>query len=121
MIDVEGPLSYSSPALSLLLNVHISARALSYINFIRFGYFARLSQCWGRGYFTRSDDFYLPSLRLDERGGGGQRPVAGGEGGGVAPPPTPFYREASRQIFEDDVNRFFLHLGHFFMPSPDCL
>ncbi len=39
------------------------------------GYIARLSQ-WGGGqgeYFTRSNDFYLPSLRLG--GGGRQHPV----------------------------------------------
>jgi hypothetical protein len=35
---------------------------------IWFVYIARLSQCGWRGYFTRSIDFYLPSLRL---GGGG--------------------------------------------------
>ncbi len=31
-----------------------------------FGYIARLSHWGGVGYFTRSNDFYLPSLRLEE-------------------------------------------------------
>ncbi len=31
-----------------------------------FGYIARLSHSGGVGYFTRSNDFYLPSLRLEE-------------------------------------------------------
>ena len=37
-------------------------------------YIARLSRWGGGGYFTRSNDFYLPSLRLEE-GEGGQHPV----------------------------------------------
>ncbi len=43
------------------------------------------------GYFTRSNDFYLPSLRLQE-GGGGQHPVANETAAKKvgAPLPTPF-------------------------------
>ncbi len=52
---------------------------------IWFGYIARLSHCGWRGYFTRSSDFYLPSLRLGR--GGGQHPVglvdSGHRGGGA--------------------------------------
>jgi hypothetical protein len=47
--------------------VHIRARALLDINLIRFGYISRLSQWGGGGYYTLSNYFYLPSLRL---GGG---------------------------------------------------
>jgi hypothetical protein len=55
--------------------VHIGARALlDPINLIWFCYIVRLSQWGGVGYFTRSNDYYLPSLRLQE-GGGGQHPV----------------------------------------------
>jgi hypothetical protein len=61
MIDTEGPLSFKG-------GVHICARALLDINLIWFGYIACLSQKGGRGHFTRSSDFYMPSLRL-ERGG----------------------------------------------------
>jgi hypothetical protein len=43
MNDIEGPLSLSSSALSLVGEVHIGARTLL-INVIWFGYFARLSQ-----------------------------------------------------------------------------
>ncbi len=39
------------------------------------GYIARLSQ-WGRGgVISRSKDFYLPSLQIEE-GGGGRHPVS---------------------------------------------
>jgi hypothetical protein len=51
---------------SLTEGVHIAARVLLDIDFICFGYIARLSQwqCMGsRGYFTRSNDYHLPSLR----------------------------------------------------------
>jgi hypothetical protein len=51
----------------------MGARALLDINLIWFGYIARQSQWGGGGYFSRSNDFYLPSLRLE--GGGGQHPV----------------------------------------------
>jgi hypothetical protein len=64
MIDIEGPLSYSAP--TLIGGVHIGARALLDINLMWFGFIARLSQWEGRGYFTRSNDFYLSSLRLEE-------------------------------------------------------
>ncbi len=37
MIDIEGPLSYCSSALSLIAGVHIGARALIDINLIWFG------------------------------------------------------------------------------------
>jgi hypothetical protein len=53
----------------------ITSRARLDINLIWFGYIARLSQWEGGGYFTRSNDFYLPLLRLEE-GGGDQHPVA---------------------------------------------
>jgi hypothetical protein len=43
------------------------------LTLIWFGYLARLSQCRGGGYFTRPNDYYLPSLRLE--GGDGQHPV----------------------------------------------
>jgi hypothetical protein len=36
-----------------------------------FGYIARQFRSGGGGYFTRSNDFYLPSLRSE----GGQHPV----------------------------------------------
>jgi hypothetical protein len=49
--------------------VHIGTRAL--LRYIRFGYIARLSQWGGGGYFTCSHDFYLPSGRIEEKGGGG--------------------------------------------------
>jgi hypothetical protein len=49
---------------------HRRKRTLLDINLIWFGYITRLSQ-WGRGgYFTCSNDFYLPSLRLEDVGGG---------------------------------------------------
>jgi hypothetical protein len=72
MIDLEGPLSWS--ALSLIGEVHIGARAL--LDIRKFDmvwlYSSRISQ-WGEGgYFNRSDDFYLPSLRLE--GGWGSAP-----------------------------------------------
>jgi hypothetical protein len=66
MIDIEGPLGYCSSALLAYRGSHIGERALLDINLIWFGYFARLSQ-WGRGgYFNCSNDFYLPSLRLEK-------------------------------------------------------
>jgi hypothetical protein len=69
-----------SSELSLIGRVHIGAGALIYINFIRFGYIAHLSQCGRReifGYFTRSN-YYLPSPRLEEEGGGvAQHPSCG--------------------------------------------
>jgi hypothetical protein len=52
-----------SSALSLTGRVHIGARALLDMNLIWFGFIARLSQ------WIVSNDFYLPSLRLE--GGGG--------------------------------------------------
>jgi hypothetical protein len=67
MIDLESPLS--SSALSLVGEVHIGARALlDNINLIWFGNIALLSQWGGGGYFIRSNDFYLPSLRSEEGG-----------------------------------------------------
>jgi hypothetical protein len=40
------------------------------IKFIWFGYITRLRITLGRrGYFTRSNDFYLPSLPLEKGGG----------------------------------------------------
>ncbi len=51
---------------------NIGAKALLYINLTRFGFIARLSQWGGRGHFTRSNDFYLRSLRGG--GGGGNHP-----------------------------------------------
>ncbi len=64
-----------SSALSLMGGVHIGAGALLDIILIWFGYTACLSR-WGvRGYFTRSNDFYLPSLHLKKERGG-QHPVA---------------------------------------------
>ncbi len=39
---------------------------------IWFGYIARLSPRGGGGYFTCSNNFYLPSRRLEEKGGGGR-------------------------------------------------
>jgi hypothetical protein len=54
--------------------VHIT-KALLDINLIWFGDIARLSQWEGGGYFTRSSDLYLPSLRLG--GGGGESAPCG--------------------------------------------
>jgi hypothetical protein len=51
---------------------YISARAMLYINLIWFGHIARRGE-EGGGYFTRSNDFYLRSLRLEE---GGSAPCA---------------------------------------------
>jgi hypothetical protein len=65
MIDLEGPLSYTSSALSLKGEVHLNVGALLDINLIWFGKI---------GEFSRSNYFYLPSVRL-WRGGGGQHPV----------------------------------------------
>jgi hypothetical protein len=59
-----------SSALSLIGGAHIGARALLFIKLIRFGYITRLSQWGGGGYFTRSNDFYLPPRCLEEEGGG---------------------------------------------------
>jgi hypothetical protein len=47
----------------------MGAKALLDILLIRFDYIARLSQWGGVGYFTRSNDFYLPSRRLEDMGG----------------------------------------------------
>jgi hypothetical protein len=58
-----------SSALLFIEGVHIGARALLGINLKWFGYIARL--WWGGEYFTRSNDFYLPSLCLEGDGGGG--------------------------------------------------
>jgi hypothetical protein len=33
-------------------------------------------------------------------------------GDAILCPPLPFFQQASRQIFKDDVNGFFLHLGY---------
>ncbi len=63
---LEGPLS---SALSFIGGVHIGARALLDINLIWFGYIACLSKWGGGRYFTRSNDYYLPSLHLEEGGG----------------------------------------------------
>ncbi len=51
--------------------VHIGARALLVIYLIWFGYFARPPVGRRRGYFTRSNFFYLPSRCLRERLGKG--------------------------------------------------
>ncbi len=50
----------------LIWGVHIGARALLDINLIWFGYITCLSQGEEGCYFTRSNDFYLPSLCLEE-------------------------------------------------------
>jgi hypothetical protein len=53
--------------------VHIVVIALLlYMILIWFGCIARLSQRGGEGYFTCSNNFYLPSQRLE--GGGGSAP-----------------------------------------------
>ncbi len=49
--------------------VHIGARALIVLNLIWFGCIDRLSYLGGGGLFPRSNDFYLPSLSVEERGG----------------------------------------------------
>jgi hypothetical protein len=54
--------------------VHICARALLDIKWIWFGYIARYPSGGGGVYFTRTNNFYLSSLRLEE-GVGGQHPV----------------------------------------------
>ncbi len=70
MISIEGPLSYFgiSPIGGVYIGEGGAAKHLS----ICFGYIARLSQWGGRGYFTCTNDFYLPSRRLE--GGGGSAP-----------------------------------------------
>ncbi len=62
-----------SSALSLIGVVHIGARALHCIVWL----YPHLSYWGGGGYFTHSNNFYLPSLRLEEGGGMGsaQHPV----------------------------------------------
>ncbi len=70
MIEYRGTTVRS--ALSFIGGVHIGARALLDINLISFGNIAFLSQFLGGGYFTRSNYFYLPSVRLG--GGGGSAP-----------------------------------------------
>ncbi len=47
----------------------MGARCLLDINLIWFGSIDRLSQWRGGRYFTCSNNFYLPSLRLEEGGG----------------------------------------------------
>jgi hypothetical protein len=47
-------------------SVHIGARVLLDPNLTWFGYITPLSQWGGGGYFTSSNDFYLPSQRLEE-------------------------------------------------------
>ncbi len=64
----EGPLSYSSSALSFIGGVHNGARALHVLDLIWFGNIAKLSQWGGGGLFPRSNDFYLPSLCVKKRG-----------------------------------------------------
>ncbi len=41
-------------------------RFLTLLLYLWFGYITCLSQWGGEGYFTRSNDFYLPLLRLEE-------------------------------------------------------
>ncbi len=62
--------SHVSMPTSVLGVVHMDARALLDINLIWFSYIACLMPIplGRRGYFTRSNDFYLPSLRLEEGG-----------------------------------------------------
>ncbi len=70
LIKIERA-QWVSSALSLTLTSLTSAqeRCLT-IKFIWFVYIARLSHRGGRGYFTRSNDFYLPSRRLYRKGEG---------------------------------------------------
>ncbi len=51
------------------MGVNIGAGALLDINLIWFDCIARISQRGGGGYFTHSNDFYLPSLRKMKGGG----------------------------------------------------
>ncbi len=70
MINTERP--------DLVQHFHIGARALLDINLIRFAISLAypISQ-WGEGgYFTRPNDFYLPSLCLEEGWGGVSAPCA---------------------------------------------
>jgi hypothetical protein len=66
MIDIEGPLS--SSALSLIGGVHIGARALLE-HLIDMVCLNSSPTQWGE-HFYRSNDFYLPSQRLEKRGRG---------------------------------------------------
>ncbi len=65
MNKLKGPLSWFSTFV-FRGSSHRRKSAVwhQFKNFIWFGYIARLSLCGWRGYFTRSSDFYLPSLRL---------------------------------------------------------
>jgi hypothetical protein len=75
MIDIEELLTTELVQhFSPIGGVHIGARALLDINLIEFGYIARLSRWGGGSVFTRSNDFYLPSLGLEE-GGKDRHPV----------------------------------------------
>ncbi len=66
MIYCRGP-TECSPALSLIGGVYICARALLDKNVIGFG-------SGGGGFFTRSNYFYLPSLRSEDEGAGESAP-----------------------------------------------
>ncbi len=72
-INLRAP--WVSSALLFIGGVHIGARALHGLNLIWFGNITRLSQWGGGGYFLCSNDFYLPSLCVEE-GGGGSAPCA---------------------------------------------
>ncbi len=64
MYLLKGPLSKFSTF--VYRGVYIGPRALLdilHVHLIGFCFIARLSQWGGGGFFTRSNDFYLPSLR----------------------------------------------------------
>jgi hypothetical protein len=114
MIDVEGPLRYGSSEISLIGGVHIGARALLDINLIWFGYIARISPWEGGGYFTRLNDFYLPSLQI-KGGGGGQHPVRAMHGIDM----PGFYnivRCTMLYEFSFNIVRYLFDLKAFFIP-----
>jgi hypothetical protein len=74
MMDLGGPLCCSS-VLLLRGGVHIGTRELIMV------WLYRSAILWGEGgYFTHSNDFYLPSRRLEE-GRGGVSTLGGGLGG----------------------------------------
>ncbi len=80
--DLRVKINSSAPwvwsVFSFIGGVHIGTRALHVLDLIWFGCIARLYEWGGEGkFFPRSNDFYLPWLRIEGGGGGwgGWHPV----------------------------------------------